>query len=300
MMAFYRITAFWYTRLLLFVLCAVVALYVLTLVVPYPEAQESYAVLLLVSLAVEQLRKGGSAVLLGFPARWMLRHTAFGVALGLVMIAALGLAAVLCGAEVRVVGGVQPAEIFATIGLIAVMAAGEEILFRGVVFQALYERFGAAMTTVVTSLLFTLAHMGNPNITVVALLNIFLAGVLFSFMYTSTRALWMPWAFHWSWNAAQYLFLGSAVSGMSMGMPVLELLAPDSAWYRFFIADAFGVEGGFLAFLLLVAGLVVVSLPRIAQPAPELAARLFRRQYAESKLRYALRTPWGKAPAAPL
>ncbi len=290
----YRLTAFWYTRTLLFLLCSAGVLAAVLILYPYTEQEWLYAIILAVSLATEQARKEGGYVLLGFPAQWMVRHVGYGLALGVGMIGLVGAAAVLFGAQWHAAGGISTSALLGDMAILAILAAGEEIVFRGVVFQALYERFGAAITVVLTSFVFALAHVPNPGITIVAVVNIFLAGVLFSLMYTSTRALWMPWAFHFGWNAAQHFLLGSPVSGYSMGTPLFELIAPNSELYRIFIADAFGAEGGLLATVLLLVGLGVVLLPKVAQPAPELAARLFKRQYAESAVRYTLRVPWGR------
>ena len=291
----YRLTAFWYTRTALFLLLVVAAVIGTSQLFPYMGPEALYGIILVVSLALEQMRKSGSYVLLGFPAQWMLRQTGYGLAIALAMIVLIGVVAVVFGAQWQPGGtAIALGVVLSDVLVLAVLAGGEEIVFRGVAFQALYERFGAALTVVLTSLLFAVAHLANPSITFVAVLNIFLAGVLFSLMYTNTRALWMPWAFHFGWNAAQHILLGSPVSGYSMGTPLFELIAPDSELYRIFIADDFGIEGGLLASVLLLAGIGAVSLPQVAQPAPELAARLFRRQYAESMVRHTLRVPWGR------
>lgn len=295
----YRLSAFWYTRVVLFLLLVAGASYAALRLHLFPAGmgqEGAYALVLLVSLAVEAVRKDGSYVLLGFPARWMLRHTLWGLGLSLLSIVAIGTAAALLGAQWHAAESTVDFGIIARdLAVFAILAGGEEVLFRGVVFQALYERFGSALTVVLTSLAFAAAHLFNPSVTTIAIVNIFLAGVLFSLMYVHTRALWLPWAFHFGWNAAQHYLLGSPVSGFNMGAPVLEVVAPDSTLYRILLGGWFGIEGGLVASVVLVAGIAVVSLPKVAQVAPELAARLFRRQYAESMFRYSIRVPWGRA-----
>ena len=90
-------------------------------------------------------------------------------------------------------------------GGLAVAAFAEEVLFRGYPFQVLAQVAGGAAATLALSLLFALAHAGNPNVDTFALVNIFLAGVLLSVAYLRTRSLWFATAVHLGWNWAMAL-----------------------------------------------------------------------------------------------
>src|SRR5690606_37235566 len=60
--------------------------------------------------------------------------------------------------------------------VLAIAAASEEAVFRGYPFQVVAERFGPVAATVLTSVLFALLHSANPDVSLFALTNIFLAG----------------------------------------------------------------------------------------------------------------------------
>lgn len=79
---------------------------------------------------------------------------------------------------------------------IFVMAFNEEIVFRGVLFQSLRERFGDVFSIIVMSIFFSVVHLNNPNISTLAAVNIVLAGVFLSILYITTESLWLPISFH--------------------------------------------------------------------------------------------------------
>ncbi|HMW35060.1 MAG TPA: type II CAAX endopeptidase family protein [bacterium] len=87
--------------------------------------------------------------------------------------------------------------------LFIVVGFNEEILFRGYIFQATGEGLGFVGATLLYSLLFGAAHLGNPNVSLFGIINIVLAGVLLSLAYIKTRALWMPIGIHIAWNFTQ-------------------------------------------------------------------------------------------------
>ncbi|MCK5740676.1 MAG: CPBP family intramembrane metalloprotease, partial [Chlorobi bacterium] len=62
-------------------------------------------------------------------------------------------------------------------------AATEELLFRGILFQALLERFGVVVSVSIGSIIFGLIHVVNDSFSLFAFVNIILAGVLLSMMY---------------------------------------------------------------------------------------------------------------------
>lgn len=289
----YRLTAFWYTRIGAFLLLAALCISVYGWAVGFFN-QEIYLLLLVVSLAVEQGRKEGAWYAIGLHYRWALRHIAAGVLLSIGSIACIGGIAVALGADWRMAATLPDwNEVGWRLSMLAWAAAGEELLFRGVVFQALFERFGSVITVACMSLLFSAVHALNPSISALAFANVLLAGTLFSLMYIHTRSLWLPWAFHFGWNAAQHYLLASPVSGWALGYPLLELRSSEGGeLYSLVLGNDFGIEGGLATTCILVLVMGVVSLPVFAKVPPELAARLFKRRYAESEIRAAFRFPW--------
>ena len=140
-------------------------------------------------------------------------------------------------------------------------AFSEEILFRGVGYVALSQAFGRLGPAIVLSVLFGAAHLGNPNVTPLAVVNVALAGVFLS------AALWLPggiWAatgVHVGWNIT-LAALGAPVSGMAFTLPMLDYAMGGPAWLT---GGSFGPEGGFIA-TLIVGMAAVVLFRRVQRP----------------------------------
>ena len=71
----------------------------------------------------------------------------------------------------------------------------EEIFFRGFMFQGLASRYGMLWGAVFSSGLFALAH-----IVIGTMIPIFLIGLMFAFLHSRTRSIWMPMAAHGTFN----------------------------------------------------------------------------------------------------
>jgi membrane protease YdiL (CAAX protease family) len=131
-------------------------------------------------------------------------------------------------------------------------AAAEELLFRGYPFQSLIQGIRFVPATLLVSVSFAFAHVGNPNVTPLALANIALAGVWLSCAYLRTRALWLPIGLHFSWNFAQTTLFGFPTSGVAVdGRSILELVQAGPDWLT---GGMFGPEGGILGTIALGLG----------------------------------------------
>ena len=89
----------------------------------------------------------------------------------------------------------------------------EEVIFRGYMLKNLLESFNPYFALFISSIFFSLVHGSNPNVTILGLSNIFLAGIFLGASYVFTKNLWFPIALHFSWNFFQSMF-GFRVSGM--------------------------------------------------------------------------------------
>ena len=91
----------------------------------------------------------------------------------------------------------------------------EELLFRGILFRWIEEFGGSWAALMVTSVLFGLAHVINPNATWFSSFAIAVeAGVLLGGAYMLTRSLWMPMGLHAAWNFTQGDIFDVPVSGI--------------------------------------------------------------------------------------
>ena len=90
----------------------------------------------------------------------------------------------------------------------------EEILFRGYLMPFFSKVIGIKFTITLLSFLFTCIHLFNPNLDIIGLANVFLAGVTFSLIYYYTGNLWLVGAMHTLWNFILGFIVGSQVSGI--------------------------------------------------------------------------------------
>jgi len=99
--------------------------------------------------------------------------------------------------------------------------------------------------------------MLNPNFNLFAALNIALAGVAFCYAYLITGNLWLPLAFHFSWNFFQGPVFSFPVSGMiSGGLLLTQVSQAGSA----ITGGAFGPEGGLTGLGAQLLGLLILWL----------------------------------------
>jgi hypothetical protein len=141
--------------------------------------------------------------------------------------------------------------------LFILAGASEEIIFRGYILQNLREWPGTVLAVIMSSLLFGLVHGLNPNFNLFAALNIALAGVAFCYAYLITGNLWLPLAFHFSWNFFQGPVFSFPVSGVFSG----GLLSTQVSQAKSVITGgAFGPEGGLTGLGAQLLGLLILWL----------------------------------------
>ncbi len=100
-----------------------------------------------------------------------------------------------------------------SIGASLSAAIVEELIFRGLLFQAIAEWKGKWLALAATSLFFGAAHLGNSGATLWSAFAIALeAGVLLGSAFLWRRSLWFSMGLHFTWNTLEGL-LGIPVSG---------------------------------------------------------------------------------------
>ena len=207
---------------------------------------------------------------LGVDADWLLDF-GFGLFLGAALMTGVFLVALAAG-WIRVAGlfaaGSAPGGFaggFLTlVVLFLVVGLSEEIVARGYVLTNVAEglagylgREGAlGVAVVASSLLFGLAHLRNPNATVVSTLGITLAGVFLAAGYVLTGDLAIPVGVHVTWNLFQGGVYGFAVSGLGVGTAIVDTVetGPDLA-----TGGAFGPEAGLLGVVAVLVGLLATT-----------------------------------------
>jgi uncharacterized protein len=148
--------------------------------------------------------------------------------------------------------GFPARDFFIGLVMMALVALSEELVFRGYILHNLLQSLNKWQALGASALIFTVAHGSNPNITVIAIVNLLLSGLLLGINFIYTRNLWFAICFHFSWNFLQGPVLGYPVSGL----PLKGILEPNikGAWWV--TGGAFGFEGSFIATGLLIAAIV--------------------------------------------
>lgn len=166
--------------------------------------------------------------------------------------------------------------------VILIISANEELIFRGIIFQSFLMRFKPTMIVILSSIVFSIMHYFNPEITLLAHLNIFLAGILLSLMYIRTNSLWLPISFHFFWNFAQGFFIGSEVSGFNFNINVFKLnIDYRDQLNQILFGNKFGIESGLLVSIVLVLLIFIVSIAENKHPFH--SAFQYRKNYLISK-----------------
>ncbi len=135
------------------------------------------------------------------------------------------------------------------------LGLAEELIFRGYILQNLIEDWGVAVAVAASSILFGLVHAGNPNVTILSIISITLAGVLLAYGYLTTNFLWLPVALHVSWNFFEGPVFGFPVSGVSG----FKLIQTKITGPNLFTGGAFGPEGGLISIFAIFVGIVSLN-----------------------------------------
>jgi len=176
---------------------------------------------------------------------------------GLLLVATVGTVAVL--GRYGVNGRNDWTALLAPLAPLILVVVLEELLFRGVLFRIVEQSLGSYIALSLSAVLFGLAHLSNAAVTVLAVGNTAMAGVLFAAAFMATRRLWLPMGIHFAWN-----FLLDAVFSVPVsGHPSSGLLRSTLAGPDWLTGGAYGVEASVVAFAVIsAASLYFVALAR--------------------------------------
>jgi membrane protease YdiL (CAAX protease family) len=185
-----------------------------------------------------------------------------GVAVGLLMFGgAVGVSALFGFIEFEQ-GDPQKQGLSALLGVLlvylgwTVQGPAEEALTRGWLMPVIGARYRPWLGVLVSSLLFAFLHSLNPNLSGIAMMNLFLFGVFAAVYALYEGGLWGVFSIHAVWNWMQGNLLGFEVSGsLAPGGTLFNLreVGPDTI-----TGGAFGPEGGLAVTGVLILGIAVV------------------------------------------
>ncbi|MEL7833269.1 type II CAAX endopeptidase family protein [Fodinibius sp. Rm-B-1B1-1] len=116
----------------------------------------------------------------------------------------------------------------------------------GITYPAIGLNTALIVAILLTSSLFGLLHIFNPNASIISTFNIMLAGVILAVPYILTGSLGLSVGLHFSWNFVMAGFLGFPVSGQTIEV---TLLKTHQSGPEFWTGGAFGPEAGLLGLL---------------------------------------------------
>ena len=135
------------------------------------------------------------------------------------------------------------------LSLFLLVGVVEEVVFRGILFRLITDKWNITVGLTTSSLLFGLAHLGNPGATLWAALAIALAsGCLFGMAYAYHQTIWVPIGMHWAWNYLEGGVFGCAVSGAPLDYQ--PLITPRISGPDILTGGAFGPEASIICVAL--------------------------------------------------
>lgn len=145
------------------------------------------------------------------------------------------------------------------------VAIHEEFAFRGYWLFTFSRRFGFWPGALFTSVIFGVAHLGNPGENVLGIVQVVVIGLLFCLTIRRTGTLWFAVGFHGAWDWAETFFYGTPDSGL---VGVGRFLNTSYQGPKWLTGGSAGPEGSVIAFLVLFlcALLVHLRFPRAVYP----------------------------------
>lgn len=199
---------------------------------------------------------------IGFNKNNWLKKYSLGFLIGLAMMSIIVLILFPFGYITVEKNPIQPVGISAIASVLVILfgwiiqGATEEIVTRGWLLNVLSTKYNIGVGLLISSTLFGLMHLTNPNVNYIAVINIILVGLFYGLYVIKTNDLWAVCGMHSAWNFAQGNIFGFKVSGLdvSVGSLIdLNLVGSD-----FVTGGIFGPEAGITVTFILLASIGIL------------------------------------------
>ncbi|WP_270305111.1 CPBP family intramembrane glutamic endopeptidase [Terrisporobacter petrolearius] len=137
-----------------------------------------------------------------------------------------------------------------------VQSGTEEIFSRGWMLTSIGAKYNKVLAIIVTSLFFSVLHFTSGEVTIIAAINIALAGILLAIYVIKSNDLWGAIGWHSAWNWAQGSIYGFQVSGNDLKLPSIFQL--HSVGNKTITGGNFGPEAGIVATFILVTIIIIL------------------------------------------
>lgn len=180
-----------------------------------------------------------------------------GIAVGLLMMTSITMLTVISGAN-----SISLCSDF-SIKLILLYLLGfffqgmsEEFIFRGCLMNSLGGNHSPYLAIGISSFAFAAAHLANPGISVLAMINLTLFGVFAAVYMIYSDDIWGVCAIHSIWNFSQGNIFGISVSGSVKAESVFRTVSNSDS--DILNGGKFGIEGSIFTTLVLCAGTAIM------------------------------------------
>ena len=199
---------------------------------------------------------------IGFNKNNWLKKYSLGFLIGLAMMSIIVLILLPFGYITIEKNPIQPVGVSAIASVLVILfgwiiqGATEEIVTRGWLLNVLSTKYNIGVGLLISSTLFGLMHLTNPNVNYIDVINIILVGLFYGLYVIKTNDLWAVCGMHSAWNFAQGNIFGFKVSGLdvSVGSLIdLNLVGSD-----FVTGGIFGPEAGITATFILLASIGIL------------------------------------------
>ena len=150
---------------------------------------------------------------------------------------------------------------FTWLSLDLVGALGEEILGRVIILVLAERLLGWKGAVLISGVMFSGSHFGNPGASWIWLLRLLLQGTLLAYAVFRTRSIWWSVGYHTGWNWVSAPLFGAAGSGYLDEGHIFNFLPRGSVWIT---GGLVGPEGSLLAFLAVLGAFALLeATPRL-------------------------------------
>ena len=139
--------------------------------------------------------------------------------------------------------------------LFAVVSLNEEIAIRGYILQNLSSSFNKYLALALSSVVFMIMHLGNPNMSIIPLLNLFLAGLFLGIYCIHRKNLWFPIGAHFTWNYFQGPVFGFEVSGNEVNSIFIQNIDGSDL----ITGGQFGFEGSIILTVFMITCIIYLD-----------------------------------------
>lgn len=199
---------------------------------------------------------------IGFNKNNWLKKYSLGFLIGLAMMSIIVLILFPFGYITVEKNPIQPVGISAIASVLVILlgwiiqGATEEIVTRGWLLNVLSTKYNIGVGLLISSTLFGLMHLTNPNVNYIAVINIILVGLFYGLYVIKTNDLWAVCGMHSAWNFAQGNIFGFKVSGLDVSVgSLIDLNLVES---DFVTGGIFGPEAGITATFILLASIGIL------------------------------------------